>query len=307
MLAHPAVGGVILFTRNFAGGSALRQLTAEIRRTAARPLVIAVDHEGGRVQRFRTDGFTHAPPMRRLAAADNAGERLRAAGVVLAAELLAHGVDMTFAPVLDLDYGTSTVIGDRAFSADAEEASALALQFVDGLAAAGMPACGKHFPGHGFVATDSHSELPVDIRSKEVLLAADMLPFARFAAAGAPLLMTAHIIYEAVDDKPATFSSRWLQDILRGELGYKGLVVCDDLSMQASVAQGDVATRLQAAAAAGCDLLLVCQPHENAAALTAMSQINGGGGWRQLLSHDTQRITIGDTAYYEARRLLAAV
>lgn len=306
-LSHPAVGGVILFSRNFSGSAALRRLTADIRRCAARPLLIAVDHEGGRVQRFRGDGFTHVPPMARIGAADEAPGLAHAAGIVLAAELLAHGIDMTFAPVLDLDYGNSQVIGDRAFSTEAARVAAYSRYLIDGLAAAGMPCCGKHFPGHGFVAADSHHELPIDERSQAELMKADMLPFARFADAGWPLLMTAHIIYSAVDARPVTFSPRWLQTILRGELGYRGWVVSDDLCMQGAGAVGDMAQRLQAAAAAGCDLLLLCQPENNAAALAAMETIGGGGDWRRLKRSDTARITVGDAAYHAARQRLAAL
>ena len=307
MLADPAVGGVILFSRNFASSRALRQLTADIRRQAGRPLLIAADHEGGRVQRFRGDAFTVVPPLRQLAAADNADSLLYAAGVVLAAELLAHGVDIAFAPVLDLDYGASAIIGDRAAAAAPEAVARLTAKVIAGLAAAGMPACGKHFPGHGFVAADSHTELPRDERSYAELQAADLLPFQQFSAAGGPLLMTAHVVYSAVDDKPATFSSRWLNDILREHIGYQGLVVSDDLGMAGAAAMGAISVRLQAAAAAGCDLLLSCQPQDNAAVLAAALSISGGAAWQQLLDYNTDRITVGDARYCAAGRLLAAL
>lgn len=318
-LAHPAVGGVILFARNGSGGSRLRQLTAAIRRAANRPLVIATDHEGGRVQRFRGEGFTHVPAMARIAAAPDADALAHAAGVVLAAELLAHGVDMTFAPVLDILHGDSEVIGDRAFSGDSGTVGRLSRQVAAGLNAAGMIACGKHFPGHGYVAGDSHTELPVDSRSR-AQMQDDIAPFAMFAEQGGELLMTAHIIYEQIDDKPATFSKRWLGSILRDELGYRGRVVSDDLCMQGAVegaVEGNMAARLRAAAEAGCDLLLLCNPQDNAAALAGMSAMSamsakpdaqeGGASWQEFLRHDTRRITVGDAAYEEARQRLAAL
>ncbi|MCH9705603.1 MAG: beta-N-acetylhexosaminidase [Proteobacteria bacterium] len=310
-LQQSAVGGVILFSRNYGGSRALRQLTAEIRRIANRPLLIATDHEGGRVQRFRGDDFTHVPAMAKIAASAapeiSPATMARAAGIVLAAELLAHGVDMTFAPVLDLDYGVAEVIGDRAFSADANIVGELALKLKEGLKAAGMPCCGKHFPGHGFVVADSHLELPVDTRSLADLQT-DMTPFRRCAAAGMEMVMTAHIVYSAVDSQPATFSPRWLKDILRGELNYQGLVVSDDLSMQGAVAFGDVSNRVSAAAAAGCDLLLLCQPQENSAAIQAMANINHSDAhWQQLRCIDTNRITVGDDSYHCARQQLSVL
>jgi beta-N-acetylhexosaminidase len=264
-LSNPLVGGVIHFARHWASREQLCLLNAEIK--SLRPdLLILVDHEGGRVQRFKTDGFTHLPAMRRL------GEwwlqdPLRAiklasdVGFVLAAELRACGVDMSFAPVLDLDWGGSSVIGDRAFAADPRVVSLLAKSLVHGLNQAGMASCGKHFPGHGFVKADSHTATAIDSRSLKQILAADAAPFAWLSNV-LDAVMPAHVIYPKVDDKPAGFSTRWLQDILRERLGFGGAVFSDDLSMAAArVLNGQALSYAQAACAAlnaGCDLVLVC-------------------------------------------------
>lgn len=264
LLAHPAVGGAILFTRNFESREQLRELTAAMR--AVRPnLLITADQEGGRVQRFR-DGFTRIASMRaigRLAAEDrDAGtEAAREIGWLLAAELAQVGVDMPLAPVVDLDYGVSQVIGERAFAADAETTIALARAFADGLRDARSAATAKHFPGHGHVRADSHAELPVDERSRAELRQ-DMAPYRELAAQGLESVMMAHVRYPAVDARPASLSSLWIGDVLRGEMGFDGCVFCDDLSMGGAAAVGDYAERARLAQDAGCDYLPVCNDRD---------------------------------------------
>jgi len=260
-LRHPLTGGVILFARNFASCAQLAALTASIRvlRTS---LLICVDHEGGRVQRFH-DGFTAIPAMRTLgelwdtdvARAAAEAERL---GMLMARELRAHGVDFSFAPVLDVDFGASAVIGDRAFHGNPNAIAHLASCLRRGLNAGGCAAVGKHFPGHGFVAADSHVDLPVDERSLDALLADDLVPFAVLAKAGLEAVMPAHVIYPAVDAVAAGFSRIWLQDILRGRLQFDGLIFSDDLEMAGAHAMGDIVARADAAVAAGCDMVLSC-------------------------------------------------
>jgi beta-N-acetylhexosaminidase len=260
-LCHPLVGMVILFSRNYESPEQLRRLCEEIHALREPRLLITVDQEGGRVQRFRT-GFTRLPPM---AAVGRIWERdvLRAsrtalaAGFVLATELLAHGVDMSFTPVVDLDWGKSTVIGDRAFHADPRVVSWLASQVGFGLALAGMSNCGKHFPGHGWAHADSHFELPVDERTLEQILEQDASPYEMMGIA-LDAVMPAHVIYPAVDPSPAGFSRRWIQEILRERLDFQGAIFSDDLSMAGARAAGDVVQAARAALAAGCDFLLVC-------------------------------------------------
>jgi beta-N-acetylhexosaminidase len=252
---------VILFARNYRDPAQLRELVAEIRATRAE-LLLCVDHEGGRVQRFRS-GFTALPPMRRLGELwdrdpQAAGQTAHAAGLVIAAELSAYGLDFSFAPVLDLDYGTSSVIGDRAFHSDARAVGELAAAFIRGLAAGGMAAVGKHFPGHGYVAADSHTDLPRDERKLEEILAKDVAPYAPAIAAGLAAVMPAHVVYGAVDPQPAGYSSFWLKELLRGRLGFDGLIFSDDLSMAGALAAGSIAERARLALAAGCDMVLLC-------------------------------------------------
>lgn len=272
-LAHPLTGGVILFTRNWRDRAQLLELTSAIK-AVREDLLICVDHEGGRVQRFRSDGFTQLPPMRALGAlwmhdgkagpgsgAMAATNAATAAGYVLASELRACGVDFSFTPVLDLDWGGSSVIGDRAFHADPRVVAMLAKSLAHGLLQAGMAHCGKHFPGHGFVRADSHTDIPVDRRSLKALLQDDAAPYA-WLRSTLTAVMPAHVIYPKVDSRPAGFSRRWLQDILRTRLGFEGAIISDDLSMEgARHIDGHLASHTDAALAAlqaGCDLVLLC-------------------------------------------------
>ena len=271
-LAHPLTGGLILFARNWASRRQLTELTAEIK--SIRPdCVICVDHEGGRVQRFRTDGFTALPAMRVLgelwmkdAAASGssalaATDAATALGHVLAAELRACGVDLSFAPVLDLDHGGSTVIGDRAFHRDARVVTMLAKSVAHGMLRAGMAHCGKHFPGHGFVKADSHLTVPVDKRRLKALLADDAAPYG-WLSASLTAVMPAHVVYTQVDHRPAGFSERWLKEILRAQMGFTGAIFSDDLSMEgARHLDGGALTYTEAAEVAlqaGCDMVLLC-------------------------------------------------
>ena len=261
-LCHPLTGGVILFSRNYESPRQIEELTCEIHRLRRPPLLIAVDHEGGRVQRFR-EGFTRLPPMRALGAIWDA-HPLRArhlardAGYVLAAELRAHGVDLSFTPVLDLDFGNSAVIGDRAFHSQPQAVIELAGALIEGLTFAGMAACGKHFPGHGFIAADSHTDVPIDMRSLAQIEAADLLPFRELVARGLSAIMPAHVIYPDVDDRPAGFSKIWLSQILRAQMQFQGVIFSDDLSMEGARVAGDIVARADAALDAGCDMVLVC-------------------------------------------------
>ncbi|MHB1951362.1 MAG: beta-N-acetylhexosaminidase [Acidiferrobacteraceae bacterium] len=260
-LEHPSTGGVILFARNFENGVQLKALIAAIHAVRNPPLLVAVDHEGGRVQRFR-EGFTHVPAARRIGTGYDrlpaeALAAARAGGRVMAAELRVLGIDFSFAPVLDLDRGVSEVIGDRAFHHDPLAVSELAGEYIRGMNDAGMAATGKHFPGHGSVAADSHVAAPVDERPYEEIALSDLVPFARLA----PLLggvMPAHVVYSACDPLPAGFSPFWMREVLRKRLGFGGAVFSDDLSMAGAAVLGDMPERAEAALAAGCDLVLVC-------------------------------------------------
>lgn len=268
MLAHPLVGGVILFARNYQSPEQLKALTADIRAVRTPALLIGVDHEGGRVQRFR-EGFTRLPPMRSIGRLYDREPSLavhlaRATGLVLADELRRHGVDFSFTPVLDLDFGCSQVIGNRAFHSQPDVVVELAGALIEGLGLLGMGSVGKHFPGHGGCEADSHVAIPVDERPLAAIEQSDMRPFRALFARGLTAVMPAHVIYPKVDAQPAGFSRRWLQDILRGQLGFDGVIFSDDLSMEgASVAGGPLA-RAQAALAAGCDIALVCNKPESA-------------------------------------------
>ncbi len=311
-LQHPLVGGVVLFARNWANRAQLSALCEAIKRVRD-DLLIMVDHEGGRVQRFRTDGFTHLPPMRVLgqmwqgdgrsdpqACAMRATRTATACGYVMGAELRACGVDLCFAPVLDLDHGPSGVIGDRAFARDPAVVALLAKSLMHGLLQSGMANCGKHFPGHGFAAADSHTDVPVDERGLKTILAQDAAPYGWLGTALASV-MPAHVVYPRVDNRPAGFSSRWLEDILRGQLGFAGAVFSDDLSMAgARMIDGHCVDFCQAAVvalAAGCDLVLLCNQclDGNPAIdnwIEGMVQAQASGHWMARPASEQRRLAL---------------
>ncbi|MGF6777903.1 beta-N-acetylhexosaminidase [Paraburkholderia sp. GAS334] len=313
-LSHPMTGGVILFARHFESRAQLVALTDAIR-AVRDDLLIAVDHEGGRVQRFRTDGFTVLPAMGKLGALWDkdvlyATKVTTAVGYILASELRACGIDMSFTPVLDLNYGQSQVIGDRAFHSDPRVVTLLAKSLNHGLALAGMANCGKHFPGHGYAEADSHVAMPTDDRPLETILADDVAPYDWLGMSLASVL-PAHVIYTKVDAKPAGFSRVWLQDILRGRLRFQGAIFSDDLSMEAARQGGTLTEAATAALQAGCDMVLICnQPEEAEKVLDALrftpskesrqrlKAMRAGGKalkWSRLMA---------DPAYQQAKTLL---
>lgn len=266
LLVDPQVGGIILFSRNYSSKNQLDELIGDIR-SLRQELIIAVDHEGGRVQRFR-EGFTKIPAMHHLGRLylkdrQQAIQSAQQVAWLLAAELLVHDIDLSFAPVLDVDHCLSQVIGDRAFSDDTEIIVELGQAFIDGFHEAGMAATGKHFPGHGGVTADSHLEIPVDERTLADMESADLQPFRRLAHS-LDAIMPAHVIYPAVDNKPAGFSRIWLQQILRQQLKFEGVIFSDDLSMQGASVAGGFSQRTEAALAAGCDMVLVCNDRKGA-------------------------------------------
>jgi beta-N-acetylhexosaminidase len=289
-LRHPRAGMVILFSRNFESAAQLAELTAEIHALRSPPLLVAVDHEGGRVQRFREPPFTRVPPMARLGELWD-DDRLLACrsatsvGYVMASELRAHGVDLTFAPVLDLAWGHSGVIGDRALHADARVVTLLAAQLTHGMALAGMANCGKHFPGHGWAAADSHVALPVDERSRVQILDNDAAPY-RWLGIVLAGVMPAHVVYPEVDDRPAGFSSRWIRGVLRRRLGFGGAVFSDDLSMAGASVAGGIVARGQSALDAGCDFVLAC----NDAA--AADELLDGIRWRRTAAFEQRLVRL---------------
>ena len=311
-LKHPLVGGMILFARNWQDRAQLSALCREIKAVRS-DLLICVDHEGGRVQRFKTDGFTHLPPMRALGqmwmhdgkggegtGAMRATNAATACGFILGAELRACGVDLSFTPVLDLDFGESSVIGDRSLGRDPRVVSLLAKSLMHGLHSSGMNNCGKHFPGHGFVRADSHHEIPVDKRSLKAILADDAAPYG-WLSTTLSSVMPAHVIYPKVDARPAGFSSKWLNDILRGQLGFGGAIFSDDLSMAgARLIDGQQVSYTQAAVAAlnaGCDMVLLCnQSDDGGEALDGL--INGlseavvKGWWSPVEASEERRLAL---------------
>ncbi|NMM05862.1 beta-N-acetylhexosaminidase [Polaromonas sp.] len=303
-LKHPLTGGIILFGRNWQDRQQLGTLCAEIK-SVRKDLLICVDHEGGRVQRFRSDGFTQLPPMRALGqnwikdqlAATNAAT---ACGYVLGAELRACGVDLSFTPVLDLDYGESSVIGDRAFGRDPRVVTLLAKSLMHGLLQSGMANCGKHFPGHGFVKADSHTDIPVDKRSLKAILLDDAAPY-QWLNTTLTSVMPAHVIYPKVDARPAGFSSQWLNFILRSQLGFGGAIFSDDLSMAgARLIDGKQVSYSQAAVVAlnaGCDMVLLCNQSVGEGKpidelLDGMAEALLKGQWEALEASELRRLAL---------------
>lgn len=267
-LSHPRCAGVILFARNYENKKQLKKLTAAIKKLKSPELLIAVDQEGGRVQRFREE-FLKLPPAGWFGelyqqSTEQGIAAAQAGGWLMAAECLSVGVDFSFAPVLDLDFKRSDIIGNRAFYSTVDGVTALASAWVRGMHEAGMAAVGKHFPGHGYVCADSHLELPEDARFLEDLLTADLKVFSRLIKSGLEGMMPAHVLYSAIDSRPAGFSPYWLQQVLRQQMGFDGLIFSDDLSMAGAVSAGTPAQRAAAAIQAGCDILLVCNDPEAA-------------------------------------------
>ncbi len=303
-LKNPLTGGLILFARNWESRAQLTTLTAEVKKL--RPdLLICVDHEGGRVQRFRTDGFTHLPAMRVLGERwmhdpMGATDAASALGYVLGAELRACAVDLSFTPVLDLDYGESSVIGDRAFHRDPRVAALLAKSVMHGLLRAGMGNCGKHFPGHGYVKADSHVAVPVDKRSLKAILADDAKPY-EWLSTTLTAVMPAHVIYPKVDGHPAGFSPRWLNDILRGQMGYTGAIFSDDLSMEGARhlegGQLNYAEAATLALNAGCDMVLLCNQSVDGGQavdelLSGLQQAQAQGHWHASPDSEQRRLAL---------------
>ncbi len=292
-ISHPLVGGVILFSRNFESPEQLDTLTARLHNLKPE-LIIAVDHEGGRIQRFRK-GFTELPAMAVLGLHfdANRAQALRlveAVGFVLAWELRLHGVDLSFAPVLDIHHGSSNVIGDRAFHKDPEVVALLAKALRTGLRRAGFAAVGKHFPGHGFVKADSHYELPEDTRSLEMLIHSDLVPFKRLIEDGLEGIMPAHVLYPAIDAQPAGFSSFWLQQVLRKTLGFDGVIFSDDLSMKGALGAGKPIDRAHAALQAGCDMVLVCNDPD-----AAQQIVSGLAGYQSSIASQRRMACLAPT------------
>ena len=303
-LQHPLTGGLILFARNWQDRRQLTELTSEIK-TVRPDVLICVDHEGGRVQRFRTDGFTHLPPMRALGElwmrdALTATDAATATGHVLGAELRACGVDLSFTPVLDLDHGGSSVIGDRAFHRDPRVTTMLAKSLMHGLLLAGMHHCGKHFPGHGFVKADSHVDVPLDKRTLKAILADDARPY-EWLSTSLSSVMPAHVVYPKVDAQPAGFSPRWLKDILRLQLGFTGAIFSDDLSMEGARRIGAAEVTYAEAAAvalnAGCDMVLLCNQSVDGGAavdalLSGLVEARSQGHWHSDPDSEARRLAL---------------
>lgn len=262
LLKHPKVGGMILFTRNYDSIDQLSYLTHQIKTLKSPPLMIAVDHEGGRVQRFRK-GFTEIPPMRELGVLydknpEKALNQATQLGKIIGTELKALRIDCPFSPVLDIDTGMSEIIGNRSFHTSPEIIGLLATALIQGLHEGGVMSVGKHFPGHGHVTADSHIAIPVDHRPYEAIEASDLIPFKNLIKSGLQGIMPAHVIYDQCDPKPAGFSPFWLQTVLRGKLNFKGTIFSDDLSMEGATPMGKMPERVRQAKSAGCDMLLLC-------------------------------------------------
>lgn len=318
-LLDPAVGGVILFRRNFQNIVQLKELTAEIKALRTPELIIAVDHEGGRVQRF-IEGFTRLPAMNVLgqiwdkddaSAAETAALQI---GWVLATELSACGIDLSFTPVLDLDWGNCPVIGNRSFHRNPEAVTRLALALQKGLEKGGMKSCGKHFPGHGFVEGDSHLVLPEDGRSLSELETADLIPFRGMSREGMAAVMPAHVVYPQVDAKPAGFSEIWLKQILRRDIGFKGVIFSDDLTMEGACGAGGIKERARLSFEAGCDIILVCNRPDLVDELrdgfTIPDNPDLAGRWQYMensLGHEAAQAIMQTTDFQAAQAFVAGL
>ena len=312
-IRHPAAGAVILFARNYENPEQLAFLCEDIERQREPALPICVDHEGGRVQRFR-EGFTAIPPMRELGRLwDRDREQGRAAahaiGYLIGAELGACGLDFSFAPVLDIDYGGSSVIGDRSLHFDPTAVGALGSHVIAGLKAAGMAAVAKHFPGHGFATADSHVAVPKDERPVNEVLRKDALPYRAAMEAGLAGVMPAHVVFTQAGADPAGYSRFWLQEVLRGRLGFQGLVFSDDLSMEGACVAGGPPERARAALEAGCDMVLLCNDPAGCDALlaslagVALTRIEAWEAMRRRGGRDLRK----SVAYRESQQVLAAM
>lgn len=306
LFQHPEVSGFILFGRNVESVEQVAELVRQVR--GVRPdVLIAIDYEGGRVQRIRS-GVTRIPPMQLLGAQPEAEQLAYDAGLVIGAELAALDIDVPFAPVVDLDYGCSSVIGDRAFATEPSRVVTLAQALIQGLDAAGLAATLKHFPGHGAVVPDSHLELPVDARAAECIAERDLRPFAELIRQGVPSVMTAHVVYSTVDDRPASFSPVWIGEWLRGRLGFSGCVISDDLTMAGAAAVGSPSDRVRLATEAGCDLLPMCNSRANVEqALTAMPAAEPSGARQRVRALRRRERVVAPEQLEAARRRLEAI
>lgn len=303
-LKQGAVGGVILFARHYESPEQIKELILELRSTVGHEILVAVDHEGGRVQRFR-EGFTRLPAARHfLQKTGDFDEALRLselAGWLMAIELRSVGIDFSFAPVLDVDCGLSEVIGDRAFSDQPEQVGKLATAYRQGMNRAGMAAVGKHFPGHGSVALDSHCAIPEDGRSFTEIEEHDLIPFTMLFKEGLEGIMPAHVIYNQIDEKPAGFSERWIGQLLRNQLGFNGAIFSDDLSMEGAACMGNYPQRAKAALQAGCDMVLVCNNPAGTAAVLDGNCLQSTAESHERLSRMAGQFLVDRKALLESR------
>ena len=306
LLQHPLTGGVILFSRNYESTEQLSVLIDAIRESTKSPLLISVDHEGGRVQRFIPE-FTPLPAIAKISQYENAQQKSYYHGWLMAAEVRAMGIDFSFAPVLDVDYGVSEVIGDRSFNQNPATISLLANEYIKGMREAGMASTGKHFPGHGAVTEDSHHDIPVDKRSREEIWTSDIIPFASLIEAGLDAVMPAHIIYSEFEDKPAGFSTYWLQDVLRNELKFDGVIFSDDLTMQGASVMGGYPERAEAAMEAGCDMILVCNNREGTIQVIDQAKIKHSTKSAERLDRMIGKTFMNRSALLDTRRWSEAV
>lgn len=305
IIRHPLTGGIIFFTRNYESLEQLDALIKSIRSATKNTLLICVDHEGGRVQRFRNE-FTELPAIAKLGeikdGLKSVNERSYAHGWLMAAELRAMDLDFSFAPVLDVNYGVSEVIGDRSFNRDPQVISLLATEYIKGMREAGMASTGKHFPGHGAVSEDSHHEIPIDLRPREEIWKSDIIPFANLIKEGLDAVMPAHVIYKEIDNKPAGFSHYWLQQVLRQELQFDGVIFSDDLSMEGASIMGGYADRAEAAMEAGCDMILVCNNRQGTIEVLDHAKINHDKKSAQRLSRMIGKSFMNRSALLDTRR-----